>query len=64
MHAAPEALQAGRLALLEGAMLAILRAAIEEGFDGVQVEASAESGQSCIDLTYLKNGVAVTGQDL
>ena len=60
----PEALQAARLALLEGAVLALLRAAQEDGFDGITIEASSDDGQTVIDLNYLKGDMLVTGHDL
>ena len=60
---APEAIQAARLALLEGALLAILREGGDD-FDGVSVEASVDEGQTVIDLTYTHRGVPITGQSL
>lgn len=64
MHIAPEALQAGRLAALEGAVLALMRSAVEDGFDGITIEVKADEGQTFIDLTFSSKGVGVTGQDL
>ena len=60
----PEALQAARLALLEAAILALLRSAQEDGFNEISVEASCDDGHTAIGLTYLKYGVPITGHDL
>ena len=56
--------QAARLALLDAALCAVMRAASDEGFDGVTVVASCDDGQTVIDLSYLKAGIPVTGHDL
>ena len=60
---APEAIQAARLALLEGALLAILREGSGD-FDGIEVTAQVDDGQTVIDLTYTHNGLPITGQSL
>ena len=63
MHA-PQAIQAAHLAALEGAILALLRAAQEEGMDGLSIDAQASSGQISIDLSYTSNGMPMSGQSL
>lgn len=64
MHQSPEAAQAARLAVLEGAVLALLRGAQEDGFNGISIEATADEGQVAIDLSFTANGVPVTGHSL
>lgn len=59
-----DAMQAARLAQLEGAILGILRDAQEDGFDGLSIEATADAGQIAIDLTYIASGVPLTGESL
>lgn len=59
-----DAMQAARLAVLEGAILALLRSAEEDGFDGLSLEASADAGQVAIDLSFTAKGVPVTGHSL
>lgn len=60
-----DAMQAARLAQLEGALLAILRDAEEDmGIDGVTVSAQADSGQVVIDLTYTARGLPMSGEAL
>jgi hypothetical protein len=59
-----DAMQAARLAVLEGAVLALLRGAQEDGLDGLTIEVSADDGQVVIDLQYTANGVPVTGESL
>ena len=59
-----EAMQAAHLATLEGALLALLRSAQEDGFDGISVEASTDDGQTVIDVMYTANGVALSGESL
>lgn len=64
MHASLELLRASRLALLDAALSAILRDAISQDLDGIEVSARLESGQTAIDLTFTKGGMPVTGFDL
>lgn len=64
MHASLELLRAARLALLDAALSALLRDAISQDLDGVQVSASVDAGQTVIDLTFTKGGMPVTGFDL
>jgi hypothetical protein len=59
-----DAMQAARLAQLEGAVLALLRDAKDEGFDGLTVSATADDGQVVIDLSYMAGGMPVTGHSL
>lgn len=59
-----DAMQAARLAQLEGAILSLLRDAQDEGFNGLTVSASADDGQVVIDLAYLANGMPVSGHSL
>lgn len=59
-----DAMQAARLAQLEGAILALLRDAEEDGLDGLTVSASADAGQVVIDLNYTHKGMAVSGESL
>ena len=59
-----DAMQAARLAVLEGALLALLRGAQEDGLDGMTVEVTTDAGQVGIDLTYSSNGVPVSGESL
>ena len=63
MHA-PQLIQAAHLAALEGAILALLRAAQEEGMDGLSIDAQASAGQISIDLSYTSNGMPMSGQSL
>lgn len=56
--------QQTRLALLEAAVLAQLRAALEDGFDGVTIVAVSESGQTVIDVQYVRGGIAMAGESL
>lgn len=60
----PDPAQVARLAVLEGALLAILRAAHDDGFDGVSVEANFDDGLTSIDLQYLRNGAPMGGHSL
>ncbi len=62
---APDAQQAARLALVEGALLSLHRQAKEDGFDGFMfvVEEHADIGIT-IDLTYLASGVPTRGESL
>ena len=53
-----------RLHALEAAILALLRAGQEEGFDSTTVDASADDGQVVIDLQYMHSGVPIQGQSL
>lgn len=59
-----DAMQAARLAQLEGAILALLRDAEEDGFDGLTVVADADGGQVAIDINYTAKGVPVVGESL
>lgn len=59
-----DAMQAAHLANLEGAILCLLRAAQEDGLDGLSVIAEASDGLVSIDLSYTANGVPVTGESL
>lgn len=59
-----DAMQAARLAQLEGAILALLRDAEEDGLDGLTVTAEADAGQVVIDLTYMAKGQPVAGESL
>jgi hypothetical protein len=59
-----DAMQAARLAQLEGAILGLLRDAEEDGLDGLTIEVSADAGQVAIDLQYTANGVPVAGESL
>lgn len=59
-----DAMQAARLAQLEGAILGLLRDAEEDGLDGLTIEVSADAGQVAIDLQYTANGVPVSGESL
>ena len=63
MHA-PEAMQVARLAQLEGAILALLRDAVADGYDGLTVVAAMDDGQSVIDLTYTAKGLPMAGESL
>jgi len=56
--------QVARLALLEGALLSILRAAHEDGFDGLTVDATVDEGVCSIDLAYTRNGQPMGGHSL
>lgn len=64
MHVPPEALQAARLAQLEGAILGLLRDAVGDDLDGVQITAEADAGQVVIDVTYTHKGMPVAGESL
>lgn len=57
-------MQAARLAVLEGAVLALLRGAQEDGLDGLTIEITADAGQVSIDLSYTSNGMPVSGESL
>lgn len=59
-----DAMQAARLAQLEGAVLGLLRDAEDDGLDGLTVQVSADAGQVVIDLTYTANGIPVAGESL
>jgi len=59
-----DAMQAARLAQLEGAILALLRDAEEDGLDGLTVTAEADAGQVVIDLTYTAKGLPTAGESL
>jgi hypothetical protein len=64
MHANLEAMRAARLALLDAALSALLRDAIAQELDGIEVRASLDQGQTVIDLMFMKGGMPVTGFDL
>lgn len=59
-----DAMQAARLAQLEGAILGLLRDAEEDGLDGLTIEVTADAGQVAIDLMYTAKGVPVAGESL
>ncbi len=59
-----DAMQAAHLANLEGAILCLLRAAQEDGLDGLTIDASADEGQISIDVSYTAKGVPVAGESL
>jgi hypothetical protein len=59
-----DAMQAAHLANLEGAILCLLRAAQEDGLDGLSIVAEADEGQVSIDLSYTAKGVPVSGESL
>lgn len=59
-----DAMQAARLAQLEGAILALLRDAEEDGLDGLSITAEADAGQVVIDLTYTAKGIPTAGESL
>ena len=59
-----DAMQAARLAQLEGAILGLLRDAQDDGLDGLTIEATADAGQVVIDLTYTASGVPLAGESL
>ena len=63
MHSV-EIARAVRLQSLEEAILSLLRAGQEEGFDAINVSASADDGQVAIDLQYIHAGVPISGQSL
>lgn len=64
MHVTPDALHAARLALLSAAVDAVFKEAQEDGFDGLTVEVSVDSGVSSIDLSYTQRGMPMGGQSL
>ncbi|ATA54545.1 hypothetical protein CKY39_16010 [Variovorax boronicumulans] len=64
MHVSPEALQAARMAALEGAILGLLRDAVGDDLDGVSIVAEADAGQVVIDVTYTHKGIPVAGESL
>jgi hypothetical protein len=59
-----DAMQAAHLANLEGAILCLLRAAQDDGLDGISIVAEADEGQVSIDLSYTAKGVPVSGEAL
>jgi len=59
-----DAMQAARLAQLEGAVLAILRDAQDDGIDGLTLSASADAGHVSIDLAYTVGGLPMSGESL
>jgi len=59
-----DAMQAARLAQLEGAILGLMRDAEEDGLDGLSIVATADDGQVVIDLQYTANGVPLSGESL
>ncbi|MFS2101960.1 hypothetical protein ACCC97_23655 [Variovorax sp. Varisp85] len=64
MLVTPDALHAARLALLSAAVEAAFRAAVEDGYDGLSIEATVDDGVTAIDLTYTQRGVPMGGQSL
>lgn len=63
MHSQP-AMQTARLAVLEGALLSLLRGAQEDGFDGITVDVTANDGITAIDVQYTVNGQPMAGESL
>lgn len=59
-----DTMQAARLAQLEGAVLALLRDAKDDGFDGLTLTATADDDQVVIDLSYMAGGMPVSGHSL
>ncbi|WP_455240223.1 hypothetical protein [Variovorax durovernensis] len=59
-----DAMQAARLAQLEGAILGLMRDAEEDGLDGLSIVATADDGQVVIDLQCTANGVPLSGESL
>lgn len=59
-----EIARAVRKANLESAVLALLRFAQDEGYDGLEVSASVDDGQSVIDLSFTQKGVPMSGESL
>jgi hypothetical protein len=59
-----DAMQAARLAQLEGAILALLRDAEGDGLDGLTISASADAGQVSIDLQFTTGGMPLSGFSL
>lgn len=59
-----DAMQAARLAQLEGAILGLMRDAEEDGLDGLSIVATSDDGQVVIDLQYTANGVPLSGESL
>lgn len=59
-----EAMQVAHLANLEGAVRCLLAAAVEDGLDGLTIDATANEGMVSIDVAYSANGVAVSGESL
>jgi hypothetical protein len=55
--------RAARLALVEAAILALLRDAGPE-IDGIDLAARGDAGQVVIDLSYTCGGMPVAGQSL
>lgn len=53
-----------RLALLEASVLAQLRGALEDGYDGVTITATSTKGQTVIDVEYMQGGRAMAGESL
>lgn len=64
MHASLETLRAARLALLDAALSALMRDAVAQDMDGIEVRATVDQGQTVIDLMFMKGGMPVTGFDL
>ena len=63
MHSAEAARQA-RLALLEAAMLSMIRAAAEDGYDGVVVTAHTDEHDTTIDVAYMQGDIPMAGESL
>lgn len=64
MHVTPDALHIARLALLSAAVETAFRAAQEDGFDGMTIEATVDQGVTSVDVSYSQRGVPMTGQSL
>ena len=56
--------RAAKLAALEGAILALLRDAQDEGVDQISIDVTADCGMVSIDLSYCSKGLPVAGQSL
>lgn len=64
MSVSLEAMEAARLAQLEGALLGLLRDVEETGADGLHVTCTVEDGQVAIDLAYMANGLPIFGKSV
>lgn len=64
MLVTPDVLHAARLALLSAAVTDLFRSAQEDGYDGLSIQVTVDSGVSAIDLTYSQRGMPMGGQSL
>ena len=64
MHVTPDALHVARLALLSAAVETAFRAAQEDGFDGMTIEATVDEGVTSVDVSYTQRGIPMGGQSL